>query len=87
MNKLLIALLGAAIVTLGGCSTASSTMDAVKKAANMSAGVPWEADESTLPAIPPLVGDSSGGLPWAADESVLPAIEPDAEFTDYEMLT
>ncbi len=84
MNKIWIALLGAAIVTLAGCSTASSTMDAVKKAAKMDAGVPWEADESTLPAIAPFA--AAGDLPWSTDQSTLPAIEPMAEFKDYEML-
>ena len=74
MNKLLIAGLGAMLLTLAGCATTAS------------APVPWEADESTLPAIPPLVSDDAAGLPWDAAESDLPAIEPTEAFTDYDML-
>lgn len=78
MNKLLIAGLGAALLTLAGCATTAST--------SAGAAVPWEADESTLPAIPPLASAGSTSLPWAADESALPAIAPTEAFTDYDML-
>lgn len=75
MNKLLIAGLGAALLTLVGCSTMEP------KAAM--APVPWEADESTLPAIGPF---AVADVPWSADESALPAVAPVEAFTDYDML-
>lgn len=75
MNKLLIAGLGATLLTLVGCATTAPT------AAN--APVPWEADESTLPAIGPF---AAADVPWTAEESALPAVAPVEAFTDYDML-
>lgn len=76
MNKLLIAGLGATLLTLAGCATTSTPT-----AAN--APVPWEADESTLPAIAPF---AAADVPWSAEESALPAVAPVEAFTDYDML-
>ncbi len=76
MNKLLIAGLGAALLTLVGCATTAPTA-----AAN--APVPWEADESALPAIAPF---AAADVPWSAEESALPAVAPVEAFADYDML-
>ncbi len=76
MNKLLIAGLGAVLLTLAGCATTMTP-------AATNAPVPWEADESTLPAIAPF---AAADVPWTAGESTLPAVAPTEAFTDYDML-
>lgn len=79
MNRLLIAGLGVALLTLAGCATTGMTSSSPAAA---SAGVPWESDASTLPAIGPF----EDAWTLDVDDSTLPTIDPVEPFSAYDPL-